>query len=126
MARKEILIIIAVVGIFFTLLEMFCYIIFFHHLTQHNKNIAANILKPSVIKHRNQINAISMLGLFACWLLEVWYMILVGILAIEFDMDWVKEVSATLKDFDFVWIPLLQIVTSASMRKEMLLHSKEN
>ena len=123
-SRKELMIIIAALGIIFTLMEMFCYIIFFLHLTNHNKNIAASILSPSVIKHRNETNAISMLGLFACWLLDVWYMLLAGILATEFGMDLVKEVSATFKDFDFVWIPLLQILTSSLMRKEVFLRPK--
>jgi hypothetical protein len=121
---KDVLTVISMAGIFFILVEMFCYIILFYYLTEHNKNIAANILQPSVIKHRNKTNAISMLGLFACWLLEVWYMILVGILAIQFEMDELKEVSATLKDFDFVWIPLLQIMTSASLRKEIIYQPK--
>jgi hypothetical protein len=51
---------------------MFCYIIFFHYVTYHNNNIAINVLKPSVIKQRNNTNAISMLGLFASWLMEIW------------------------------------------------------
>jgi len=123
-SRKEIMIIIAVLGIILTVMEMCCYIIFFHHLTNHNKNIAAPILNPSVIKRRNEANAVSMLGLFACWLLDVWYMVLAGILATEFEMDLVKEVSATFKDFDFVWIPLLQIMTSSLMRKEVFFRAK--
>ena len=123
-SRKGIMVLIAVLGIIFTLMEMFSYIIFFLHLTNHNMNIAAPILNPSVIKHRNETNAITMLGLFACWLLDVWYLVLAGILAAEFEMDLVKEVSAAFKDFDFVWIPLLQILTSSIMRKEVFLWSK--
>jgi hypothetical protein len=59
MASKKIVFIwLSAMGTILTLLEIFSYIIFFHHVTQHNNNIAANILKPSIIKQRNKANAV--------------------------------------------------------------------
>ena len=35
-----------------------------------------------------------------------------------------QEHSSLLKDFDFVWIPLLQILTSSTMRTDLLVAPK--
>ena len=67
-----------------------------------------------------------MLGLFASWVLEIWFIMIVGIFSTKFDMDWLREVSATLKDFDFVWVPMIQILTTPPMRKMIFSPLKEN
>ena len=105
---------------------MVCYAIFFHYVTYHNNNIAATILQPAVIKQRNNANAISMLGLFASWLMEIWYLFFVGLLASKFEIGFLREVAATLKDFDFTFIPLIQILTSFPIRKFLLTTAIQN
>ena len=60
---KEVLIFVSLVGIFFTFLEMTCYLFFFYYLASHDKNVAANILKPSVIKHRNKVSQLQLMKL---------------------------------------------------------------
>ena len=42
----------------------------------------------------------------------------------RFEMKGLQEVSSLFKDFDFVWIPMLQILTSATMRADMFVTSK--
>jgi hypothetical protein len=48
------------------------YIVYFHHIMVHDKNIASKLLQPKVIKQRNQTNAITMSGQVAAWFMEVW------------------------------------------------------
>ena len=58
-----------------------------------------------------------MLGLFISWVMEMWYILIVGLLSTKFEVGYLREVAATLKDFDFILIPLFQIITSVPMRK---------
>ena len=115
--RKAILIGISSIGVTFNVIEMFCYAIFFHYVTYHNNFVASAILQQSVIKQRNNTNAISMLGLFISWVMEMWYILIVGLLSTKFEVGYLREVAATLKDFDFILIPFFQIITSVPMRK---------
>ena len=103
-------------GMCLTMLEMICYIIFFHHVACHNNNIAANVLQPSVIKERNNTTAISVLGLFLVWLVKLCYISSVGLFTTFYEMEWFREYSSLIKDFDFVWIPWIEILTSAPIR----------
>ncbi len=105
------------IGMCLTMLEMVCYIIFFHHVAHHNNSIAATVLQPSVIKERNNTTAISMLGLFMVWLLKMCYFFLIGLFTTFYEMEWLREYSSVVKDFDFVWIPWIEIMTSAPIRK---------
>ena len=63
---------LVIIGAVFTLTESSFYFAFFVYLFNHNNNIAATVLQPSVVKHRNRTNAISMLGLFITWIIEIW------------------------------------------------------
>ena len=124
--RSGVLLAISCTGITLNLIEMLCYGVFFHYVTYHNNNIASAILQQSVIKQRNNTNAISMLGLFASWLLEIWYIFFVGLLAFEFDISFLREVAAALKDFDFILIPIFQTLTSVPIKKSMFSKSEYN
>ena len=104
---------------------MICYGIFFHYVTNHNNNVAATVLKQLVIKQRNRNNAISMLGLSASWLLEIWYILFVGLFTFGFESSSMREIAAVLKDFDFLLIPVLQILTSAPIKKSFFTKSSE-
>ena len=76
---------------------------------RHDNKDAVAILNPNVIQSRNRVNAISIAGLFAGWLMEAWYLLLTGVLVLVLnDQDWVREVSAFLKVFEFVLVPFLQ------------------
>ena len=55
MSKKPTMAFAYTVGISVSLLELVCYISFFHHIYNHNNTIAANILTPAVIKNRNQV-----------------------------------------------------------------------
>jgi hypothetical protein len=46
---------------------MSSYVFFFVHITNHNNTIGSSILAPNIIKQRNQVNAISMVGQLITW-----------------------------------------------------------
>ena len=104
-------------GTVLSIVEITCYLILYHHIYSHNVDIASKLLDASVIKKRNQQNAVSLTGLFAGWLMEVWYIVLVGIFSTIFENNWIYEMSAFFKVYVYYLIPLVQIHTSAPLRK---------
>ena len=42
-------------GISVAILELACYISFYHHIFHHNNTVAVTVVKPAVIKQRNQV-----------------------------------------------------------------------
>ena len=99
--------------------EILSYIILFHYISQHDNNIAKTVLKPSVIKSRNKANAVNLTGLILGWLMEVWYIILVGIVSLFMDRNVFRELSGILKFYEFYLIPLVQVHTSGPLKKFM-------
>jgi hypothetical protein len=117
---------ISLIGIFFFVIEMICYSIFFASLTNYNNTVASALVNPSVIKFRNKTNAISVIGLFASWVLQISDLLIYGVFATQFKMEWLREVTAVFKGFDFLWIPMIQILTTPPMRKMVFSKLKEN
>ena len=60
--KKDMINGMACFGVFVTSVEVFCFVSLFYHIYKHNKNVALGILGPSVVKHRNRTNAITMTG----------------------------------------------------------------
>ena len=73
-----------------------------------------------------QVNAISMMGLLSSWILELHYLFISGIMAFFYQSHHFREVAAILKLFEFVLIPLLQILTSAPIRGFIRLGSRQS
>ena len=114
--RKKFVKHIASLGMVLNMLEVSAYITLFHYLINHNNNIASAILQPSVIKQRNQTNAITMFGQMLAWLMEVWYAFFIGILSAYYDIDTLREVASLLKTLEFFLIPLVEVHTSKPIR----------
>jgi len=123
---RHIVMSISLIGIFFFVVEMVCYSIFFASLTNYNNTVASALVNPSVIKFRNKTNAISVFGLFASWVLQISDLLIYGVFATQFKMEWLREVTAVFKGFDFLWIPIIQILTTPPMRKMVFSKLKEN
>ena len=66
---------------------------------------------------RQRVNAISLTGLVATWLMEVWYILFVGFFSIFFRMNFVREVWSIIKYYEFYFIPLVQIHTSPPIKR---------
>ena len=62
-------------------------------------------------------NAISMLGLFLTWLFEIYYFFGVAFMTNSIEAEKLREFAASLKTAEFAIIPLIQILTSAPMKK---------
>ena len=111
---------VGIVGIILTIIEVLSYAIFFQHIAKHNETIASQVLEPSVIKKRNKRNAISMTGQLAGWIMEVWHLVLIGFLTPLFDLESLRNVSSLLKNFEFAFIPLVQIWSSVPIKRYLL------
>ena len=110
--KKATVVTFAMTGFISNLVEIICYVDLFRYIYNHNK-MAIGLLDMSTIKRRNQVNAVSLIGLFGGWLLEVWYILFVIILFLLFEASWVHEMVAIVKYYEFYFIPLIQIQTSA-------------
>jgi hypothetical protein len=105
------------IGLGYTIVEISSYFILVHYIVQHDNKTAIGVLHESVIKKRNRVNAINLTGLVMGWLMEIWYIILVGILSLVVDSKVLREVSAVLKHFEFYLVPLIQVHTSDPLKK---------
>ncbi len=100
-----------------TFVEVSSYIILFHHIWKHDNNLAADVLDQNIIKKRNRVNALSVFGLFVTWVIEVLYVVFIGILSfIVIDHDFVREVVGFCRIYDYFLIPFVQIHTSAPIQ----------
>lgn len=100
-------------------IELICYIIIFHHLKVHNNEMMSGILDKNVIKKRNFVNAISLTGLFVCWLLELFHLVFAGFVSLFIGNQWNREVSTFLRQLEFVLVPLIQIGTSPPIKRHL-------
>ena len=62
------------------------------------------ILNPAVVKYRNQVNAISILGLMTSWIQKIWYLIIAG------EKNWTS----------ITWLNLVMVVRYKARAKAML------
>jgi hypothetical protein len=75
-------------------------------------------LDKKSINLRNRTNAISLIGLFATWGIEVCYVIFGGLLSIVItDNNFLQEVVSALIPFEYYFIPLVQVYTSAPIKQ---------
>ena len=109
-----------IIGSVLIMAELCCYIIIFHHLTVHNNNLMAGILDQNVIKKRNMTNAVSLSGLFICWLLEAFHLIFGGFLALVVGGHWNRLLSIFIRYLEFVLVPLVHIHTSPPIRRYLM------
>jgi hypothetical protein len=114
--KTPIIIFVSLIGGILAFVEFVCYVIFFGHVYLHDNQIAAAVISQSVLKLRNRSNAASMLSRFLTWILRIWYVALAGVLSILFKIENLKEMSALVKLSDLFLVPLLQIVTTASIK----------
>ena len=103
-------------GVLFDIIEFSCYIIIFYIIYKHDNFEAVLILKPSVIKQRNQTNAVTLTGQIICFFIEIWFLIIVGLLAILFNEFQMREWAGVIKAVDFFLIPLVMILTSSPLK----------
>ncbi len=118
--KNSILFFFSLLGAVLTLIEIMSYLILYHHLWNHNNKIVVGVVDANVIKMRNRANAISITGLFAGWIMEIWYLVLAGfLLFIVKDNTSIRQVISCVRMYEFFLIPLVQVYTSPPMKKFM-------
>ena len=116
-----------VVGAVLNLLEISSYLILIYHVRKKDQNANLTlILEKRVIDNRNRVNAVSLVGLFAGWLMEIWFIVLIVLLYLCFDSIWILQTSSVLKLFEFVLIPYVQVQTSAPIKRFIAQSKLEN
>ncbi len=106
-----------VFGGILTLVELFCYLAYFQYIYNHDNYVAAAVVSKSTLKTRNKTNAISMVGQITSWVMEIWYIVLVGLLSTMFQVDLLREISVLIKTTEYFLIPLVQVLTSAPIKR---------
>ncbi len=99
-------------------------LVLFDYIYHHNKNIGATVLRPEVIGQRNRKNAITMVGQFCSWILELSYFFLLIFFATRLYHDLRREIASIIKLYEFSLIPIVQILTTLSMRQFILGQNK--
>ena len=115
--RKFFILLFTGSGVVYSVIEFCCYIIFFVHVAHHDNNIAVVVLHKETIRQRNHTNAITMMGLFLTWLMELSYL---GWNVVAFATGFseqTREFLTIIKMFEFSLVPLVQIKTSPPLRK---------
>ena len=56
--QNTIITLLSVMAALFPIVELGCYIAFFHHTIRHDNTIAVCVIKPEALKQRNKRNAI--------------------------------------------------------------------
>ncbi len=114
---KDALRYVSFIGGLVTLVELVCYAAFFEYVFRHDNYLAIGIVPASVIQHRNKTNAVSMFGQVLSWFMEVWYILLVGILSTFVKMEFLRGVFVLIKCSEYCLVPMVQILTSAPIRR---------
>ena len=53
-----------------------------------------------------------MVGQLLGWLMEIWYIVLIGLLSAFFNLESLREFASLLKDLEFALIPIVEVYTS--------------
>ena len=104
----------------FNLIELVCYVVFFTTIILHDNTLANAAVKPGEIKQRNRVNAFTMFGQVVTWAMEVSFVMFLFIVLTKQKSANSRELPALVKLAEFSVIPVVQILTSAPLRKFIL------
>ena len=121
--RKFWILFCSLIGLIFISIELTCYIIIFQHISVHNNTVMSEILDQNIIKKRNQVNAISLTGLFTCWSMLFFHLIVAGFFSYISGNKWNREMSTILRYFEYVLVPYIQIRTSPPIKRYLSNHT---
>ena len=117
MEGKVFQIIATALSMMFTLIELGCYVIIFHHLFTHNNGKIKTILSKECIRHRNRTNAITFIGQFYGFCTEfiflvIWFICLIlGKSNIQ-----IKALAAIVKVMEFGMLSMVEVLATESLR----------
>jgi hypothetical protein len=108
---------VLVIFAIYNITEILCYFLLFDYIYHHNKNIGATVLQPEVIRQQNRKNAITIVGQFCSWIFELSYFFLLIFFATRPYHDHRREIASIIKLSEFSFIPLVQILTTSSLKQ---------
>ena len=106
----------------FTLIELTCYLVIFHHLYRHDNGNIKKFLTKESIRHRNRRNAITFLGQFWGFTTEFSAMvILTATIALGGTDTQFKAVTNVLKmaTLDGI-LPMVEVLVSEQLRNDFI------
>ena len=106
----------------FTLIELACYLVIFHHLYRHDNGNIKKFLTKESIRHRNRRNAITFLGQFWGFTTEFSAMvILTATIALGGTDTQFKAVTNVLKmaTLDGI-LPMVEVLVSEQLRNDFI------
>jgi hypothetical protein len=117
--------ILAIIDAVFNTVELICYVTLYKHINDHDNTVAAGIVAAvivdaSVVRYRNRVNTISLYGQLSSWILELWFIVAIGLIATIFNLNLLREVTQFFRVFQFSLIPFIQIKTSPSIQHNVI------
>ena len=108
-------------GIVFTVIELGCYLVIFHHIKTHNKGNIKKFLTKECIRQRNRGNAITFLGNFCGFLTEFAFLVIfTSTLVLEESSTQFKELSTVVMYIEFGMLSLVEVLASQSLRNDFI------
>ena len=112
---------IGLVAAFMTISEIITYVIFFHHMYNHdNSDRLRRILEPSVINDRNRKNAITFFGQFCSFVLEfTGLLLLLASYTFGTRHNKLPLIFTAFYTISFAIMPMVEVLTSDVLRRKI-------
>ena len=98
-------------------IELSCYLTLFQHIYYHDNHVMVTILDAKVITMRNRVNAVTLKGLFATWVMDASYYCWMILFLTSNDYEQMREMLTIVKMSEFAVVPIVQVLTSPAVRK---------
>jgi hypothetical protein len=107
-----------ILGGMLVVLQVFCHAKIFLTIMRHNESVAAHILTANSLKRRKMSNSIGLASQIAIWILQIWFIAFALVIRL-YDKQISSEITSIVKMAEFCLIPIIQIVTTPSLRKNV-------
>ena len=102
----------------FTLIEIGCYVIIFHHLFKHDNGRITAFLSQECTRHRNRSNAITFIGQFYGFWTEFVFMVILTICIVLGKSNiQMKALVSVIKFIEFGILSAIEVLTSETLRE---------
>ena len=108
-------------GIVFPLIELTCYLVFFHHIFTHDNGNIKKLLTKECIRQRNRRNAITFLGQFWGFGIEFAFMIIfTTTIVLGGTYTQFKAVAIALNILQFGALSMVEVLASEPLRNDFI------
>jgi hypothetical protein len=108
-------------GMVFPLIELACYLVFFHHVFTHDNGNIKKFLSKECIRQRNRTNAITFMGQFWGFGTEFAYMVIfTTTIVLGGTNTQLKAFSTVLKFTEFGLLSMVDVLASKPLRHDFI------